>query len=81
MNPTTRQRNLEAIRMYIEQLNPDEVEHVAWLTKRLVAGAKVYGPLDLERDPREFVGESIEEGLDLMVYHVCKLLQIRRNLV
>lgn len=36
--------------------------------KRMVKGEKKHGPLDLDRDPRNFIQEAVEELIDALNY-------------
>jgi hypothetical protein len=42
---------------------------------RMVKGEKKHGPLDLERDPRNFIEEGIEELIDALNYLEIAMLQ------
>ena len=60
----------------VAQLGPDEVFVLARIAERLTAGAKVYGPLQLATDPRDFRGkEAREEVEDALVYLACAWLK------
>jgi hypothetical protein len=42
---------------------------------RMVKGEAKHGPLDLERDPRDFIDEAIEELIDCLNYLEMAMLQ------
>lgn len=52
---------------------PDAVE------AGLAAGRAVYGPLDLESDPRDFRQEAVEELRDAVVYLGALIVQAERR--
>ena len=60
----------------VAQLGPDEVFVLARIAERLTAGAKVYGPLQLATDPRDFRGKEAREVVeDALVYLACAWLK------
>jgi hypothetical protein len=46
-------------------------------TKRMLQGERKHGPLDLERDPRDFIQEAVEELVDCLNYIELAMLQGR----
>jgi hypothetical protein len=61
----------------LPRLNLDELEVAALIAERLVAGQKVYGPLDLATDQRDFRREGHEEAVDAAIYLACETLKRR----
>jgi hypothetical protein len=61
----------------VRQLGPDERLVVLEVAERLVAGRKVYGPLDIAADPRDMRREAAEELLDSCVYAAVDALRQR----
>jgi hypothetical protein len=72
---TTRERLLAAV----ADLGSDELEAVALVAERLVAGAGHYGRLDLATDRRDFRHEASEELLDGIAYAAMDALRARRS--
>ena len=63
----------------VEQLGPDEVFVLARIAERLTEGAKVYGPLQLATDTRDFRSKEAREELeDALVYLACAWLKADR---
>lgn len=52
----------------VEQLADEELEILAWIAARLLAGQKTYGKVNLEKDSRDFLHERAEELADAIVY-------------
>jgi hypothetical protein len=44
-------------------------------TKRMLQGEGKYGPLNLATDPRDFIQECIEEGIDFLNYLEMAMFQ------
>jgi len=60
-------------------LGEDELEVLLEVARGLRKGKKIYGPLNLERDSRDFQREALDEVRDCLVYTASKLIQIRRG--
>jgi hypothetical protein len=56
-------------------LGNDEIRTLVHLARRLLAGQRCYGRLDLENDARNFRRERSEEIQDLLVYSAFIELQ------
>lgn len=52
----------------VGELGPDEQRVLLLLARRLLAGRKTYGPLDVAGDRRNFEKEAGEEAADMLVY-------------
>jgi len=52
---------------------------LAEVARRLVAGQRLYGQLDLARDRRDWTAEAGEELADAAVYLAIRALQRRRG--
>ena len=50
------------------RLNADELEAVAYLVARLIAGGQKHGPLQLASDRRDWPSEMLEEYADALFY-------------
>jgi hypothetical protein len=59
----------------LAQLGADEVLVVTVVAERLVAGARHYGALRLEADPRDFRREAGDEVLDACAYLAMALVR------
>ena len=59
----------------VDTLGADEVRVLTAIARRLSIGRKVYGPLDVKGDARDWKGEATEEALDLAVYLSAELLR------
>jgi hypothetical protein len=59
----------------IASLGIDERRVLLVLARRLAMGARVYGRLDVDGDPRDWRGEAADEALDASVYLACELLR------
>ncbi len=59
----------------LENLGPDEQRTIAFLARRLLAGQRAYGAIDLEHDARDFGAERAEEIGDLLVYSAFAALR------
>lgn len=57
-----------------EQLGADELNVLLLVAERLVKGRKIYGPLQVATDRRDFTREALEEAADLAVYAAAGLL-------
>jgi len=57
----------EVVRL-ARDLGADELRCLLWIGRRLAAGQRSYGSLDLRRDGRDFVLEASEELLDTVAY-------------
>lgn len=62
----------------LAQLGPDELRVMHFVAERLLGGRKVYGPLVLALDARDWRRERDEELADALVYAACESL--RRDL-
>ncbi|MCX7618911.1 hypothetical protein [Tepidiforma sp.] len=60
-------------------LSRDEAAVLELLRRRLELGHERYGPLDLGTAPNDYVQEALEEALDLAIYLVFRLIQLRRS--
>jgi hypothetical protein len=56
-------------------LGTDEVRVLLRIARRLAAGRRSYGLLDIARDPRDFQREAREELEDFLVYTACAWLK------
>lgn len=64
---------------YASSLEQAELDLVVWLCSRLLMGQRQYGPLENNLDKKEFAKESIEEGIDNIVYLVAQLMKFRKE--
>lgn len=73
-----------AIRAEIEialgMLNRDELDVLREVTRGLVTGRAVYGPLDLDTDRRDMLAEASAEHRDGLVYLASATIQLRRRM-
>lgn len=58
-------------------LGEDELKVILSIAQRLTMGAKQYGVLDMERDPRDWHKETYEELCDAVVYSTLKCVRVR----
>jgi len=58
---------VEVVRL-ARDLGADELRCLLWIGRRLAAGQRSYGSLDLAHDGRDFVLEASEELLDAIAY-------------
>ena len=68
-----------AIVEMVQDLNDDEIEVVHDVVCGLVQGRKVYGPLVISTDHRDFAKERDAEIRDGLVYCAIRAIQQRRN--
>lgn len=61
-----------------EGLSPDELEVLEFVKEGVRTGRKVYGPLEVSSDPRDFLYEAEQELRDSIVYMVAKIQQLRK---
>lgn len=61
------------------RLNADELEAVAYLIAKLLAGAKKHGPLALATDARDWPSEMLEEYADALFYAAFASVQRTRR--
>jgi hypothetical protein len=74
--PCGRFQALIALDHAVTSLGADEVLVLARIAHRLQGGTKVYGPLRLASDPRDFRGKEAREELeDALVYLACAWLK------
>lgn len=52
----------------------DELRVVAWVLAGLELGAKAYGPLTVDTDPRNFLRERAMECRDLLFYSAAQAI-------
>ena len=57
-----------ALAAVVGELGEDEAHVLLFLARRLLAGQRVYGRLDLRRDGRDWRHERAEELADALVY-------------
>jgi hypothetical protein len=62
------------------ELEPDARAVVAEIVRRVYAGQKKYGRLDLATDARDLESEKHEELLDAMIYGAALRIQRRRRM-
>ena len=56
-----------------ELMSPDERLLLAWMWRRILkVGRETYGPLDMLKEQREFVGEAVDELGDAVFYLFCE---------
>src|SRR5262245_36798686 len=55
----------------------DELRVISWIVEGLVVGRRVYGPLDVHKDPRNFRQERAEEARDSLFYAACQVIAER----
>jgi len=60
------------------ELNADEIEVLALVAERLVMGRIQYGPLNIDRDPRDWGLESRAEILDKTAYDAIQMIKFLR---
>jgi hypothetical protein len=72
---TTREGLAHELDEACDALGLDELRVVALVAKRLVLGRKVYGPLDVAGDRRDWRHEASEEALDCAVYLACESIR------
>jgi hypothetical protein len=63
----------------IATLGHDEILVVREVVVGLKQGRQVYGPLDLQSDRRDMVGETLEEVRDALVYVGAALVRGKRR--
>ena len=61
------------------RLNADELEAVAYLVAKLLAGSKKHGPLHLAVDRRDWPSEMLEEYADALFYAAFASVQRTRR--
>lgn len=54
--------------------NHDELRVIDSILAGLEKGRSVYGPLDLQSDPRDWQREAAEERRDTLIYDACCLI-------
>ena len=79
MQQMTREADVAILAECIELMGDDEVATIALLAKRLLAGQRQYGRLDLAGDPRDFRKERGEELQDLLMYSAFEELRRSRK--
>jgi len=67
------------VSLALRRLNEDELEVLAEVAQGLLRGQDQYGPLDLDRDGRDFQRETLDEVRDGLVYVGVQLVQARRR--
>lgn len=60
---------------YLNCLSGDELRVVERVTKGLADGRKIYGPLHIASDTRDFLEEFLQEVRDALIYLMCYVLQ------
>lgn len=63
----TKDPRVEIIRRLFD-LNPAELRVVSVIVERIHHGQKLYGALDIDKDPRDWSHEIFEELADALVY-------------
>lgn len=63
----------------LRKLNADELEAVAYLVAKLLAGSKKHGPLALATDARDWPSEMMEEYADALFYAAFASVQRTRR--
>jgi hypothetical protein len=61
------------------RLNADELEAVAYLVAKLLAGSAKHGPLHLASDRRDWPSEMVEEYADALFYAAFASVQRQRR--
>jgi hypothetical protein len=76
---TDRKADVAAIMDGLALLNQDELSVLLIIVQRLIAGAPIYGSLDIENDTRNFAQEAMEEQVDGAIYSSIELLRVQRR--
>ena len=63
----------------VSSLGADELAVVVAVARRLALGAKLYGPLDIHGDARDWRREASEEALDAAGYLACQTMREGRR--
>lgn len=63
----------------ILRLEDDAVEVLHMQATRMLLGRNHYGELDLDKDPRDWLEEALQEHLDASNYYSAALIKIRRR--
>jgi hypothetical protein len=79
VNAMTHHERLTATTADLRQLNADELEAVAYLIQKLIAGGKKHGPLALATDARDWPSEMMEEYADALFYAAFASVQRARR--
>lgn len=77
----THHDRLITARADLGRLNADELEAVAYLVAKLLAGSKKHGPLHLASDRRDWPSEMVEEYADALFYAAFASVQRQRRTV
>jgi hypothetical protein len=75
----THHERLIATRADLGRLNSDELEAVAYLVAKLLAGSAKHGPLALASDHRDWPSEMMEEYADALFYAAFASVQRQRR--
>jgi hypothetical protein len=75
----THHERLTAATADLRRLNADELEAVAYLVTKLLAGSKKHGPLQLATDARDWPSEACEEYADALFYAAFASVQRMRR--
>lgn len=75
----THHDRLITTRADLGRLNADELEAVAYLVAKLLAGSKKHGPLQLATDARDWPSEACEEYADALFYAAFASVQRARR--
>jgi hypothetical protein len=77
---TSHRQDLEAQLIALApQLGDDELRVLVLLVRRVLAGQRRYGHLDLANDPRAFGREALEEVADGLFYLAAAILRIDKK--
>jgi len=64
----------------VAELEPDAVELLVVLARRLKHGRALYGDLHVDSDRRNFIGEAFEEDADGLIYRAADAVRTMRRL-
>lgn len=73
-SPAEVQARIELVRIW-HQLEPQARSVLLKIARRLRAGQKEYGTMDVVGDGRNYFDEACEEALDFAVYHAMHELK------
>ena len=75
----TRCDSLDALFNIINGLSDDAVEVLLEVASGLDKGNGLYGPLNINDNPRDWLREALDESRDLAVYLAIALIQMMRR--
>lgn len=74
-----KEKQLKNLLSITQDLNNDELEVIVTVAEGLQTGRKVYGPIDVYKDIRDWHQEALEEARDLAVYLSAAILRLKRE--